>query len=397
MRHIVELRETEAKLLGFKNYGEVSLATKMADTPQEVIAFLRDLAKRSLPQAKNDMKEVKQFARDTLKIDDPQSWDLPFASEKLRQARYSYSDQEVKQYFTLPNVFNGLFGLVQTLFGIRIVPDMAPVWHPDVQFFRIENDNGEKVAQFYMDLYARPNKRGGAWMDNDRTRNRLYGQLQTPVAYLVCNFAKPVGDRPALLTHDDVLTLFHEFGHGLFPHQNHRPLHGDRPGPGDAGAVPGLHPGLPVLSGGVCVPAGPQPQPGAVRPIRRGVLQRLRLSGGDPVQPLHQRLSPADGAVRPAGALLPAAARESVPAQSAGGQLLPGADGKAPDRPKERPDLCPRAVPSRAASRPGPYRNRYSRSRRCLTSARYIYTSRQATCCPPRPYTPCPGRHSPWS
>ena len=215
MRHIVELRETEAKLLDFKNYGEVSLATKMADTPQEVIAFLRDLAKRSLPQAKNDMKEVKQFARDTLKIDDPQSWDLPFASEKLRQARYSYSDQEVKQYFTLPNVFNGLFGLVQTLFGIRIVPDTAPVWHPDVRFFRIENDKGEKVAQFYMDLYARPNKRGGAWMDNDRTRNRLYGQLQTPVAYLVCNFAKPVGDKPALLTHDDVLTLFHEFGHGL--------------------------------------------------------------------------------------------------------------------------------------------------------------------------------------
>ncbi len=215
MRRIVDLRAQEARLLGYRNYGEVSLATKMAKTPEEVVAFLRDLAQKSLPQAKADMAEVKAFAKDNLGIADPQSWDLPYASEKLREARYAYSDQEVKQYFTLPAVFNGLFGLVQTLFNIRIVKDNAPVWHPDVQFFRIENAQGEKIAQFYVDLYARPNKRGGAWMDNDRTRNRLYGALQTPVAYLVCNFAKPVGDKPALLTHDDVLTLFHEFGHGL--------------------------------------------------------------------------------------------------------------------------------------------------------------------------------------
>lgn len=215
MRRIVDLRAQEARLLGYRNYGEVSLATKMAKTPEEVVAFLRDLAQKSLPQAKADMAEVKAFAKDNLGIADPQSWDHPYASEKLREARYAYSDQEVKQYFTLPAVFNGLFGLVQTLFNIRIVKDNAPVWHPDVQFFRIENAQGEKIAQFYVDLYARPNKRGGAWMDNDRTRNRLYGALQTPVAYLVCNFAKPVGDKPALLTHDDVLTLFHEFGHGL--------------------------------------------------------------------------------------------------------------------------------------------------------------------------------------
>lgn len=215
MRRIVDLRAQEARLLGYRNYGEVSLATKMAKTPEEVVAFLRDLAQKSLPQAKADMAEVKAFAKDNLGIADPQSWDLPYASEKLREARYAYSDQEVKQYFTLPAVFNGLFGLVQTLFNIRIVKDNAPVWHPDVQFFRIENAQGEKIALFYVDLYARPNKRGGAWMDNDRTRNRLYGSLQTPVAYLVCNFAKPVGDKPALLTHDDVLTLFHEFGHGL--------------------------------------------------------------------------------------------------------------------------------------------------------------------------------------
>ena len=215
MKRIVELRAREASLLGYHNYGEVSLATKMANSPQEVVSFLRDLAQKSLPQAKADMAEVKTFAKEKLGIDDPQSWDLPYASEKLREAQYAFSDQEVKQYFTLPAVFKGLFGLMQTLFNIRIVKDTAPVWHPDVQFFRIENEKGEKIAQFYMDLYARANKRGGAWMDNDRTRNRLYGELQTPVAYLVCNFAKPVGDKPALLTHDDVLTLFHEFGHGL--------------------------------------------------------------------------------------------------------------------------------------------------------------------------------------
>lgn len=200
MKRIVELRAREASLLGYHNYGEVSLATKMANSPQEVVSFLRDLAQKSLPQAKADMAEVKTFAKEKLGIDDPQSWDLPYASEKLREAQYAFSDQEVKQYFTLPAVFKGLFGLVQTLFNIRIVKDTAPVWHPDVQFFRIENEKGEKIAQFYMDLYARANKRGGAWMDNDRTRNRLYGELQTPVAYLVCNFAKPVGDKPALLT-----------------------------------------------------------------------------------------------------------------------------------------------------------------------------------------------------
>ena len=215
MTRIVELRQSEAAILGYQNYGEVSLATKMASTPDEVVTFLRDLAKRSLAQAKVEVEEVKAFAREKLGIADPQSWDLTFASEKLREARYAYSDQEVKQYFTEPAVFSGLFGLVQKLFSIRIVPDTAPVWHPDVKFFRIENAQGEKVAQFYMDLYARANKRGGAWMDNDRVRRRVNGHLDTPTAYLVCNFSKPVGNKPALLTHDDVLTLFHEFGHGL--------------------------------------------------------------------------------------------------------------------------------------------------------------------------------------
>ena len=215
MQQIVALRAKEAALLGFKNYGELSLATKMASSTDEVIAFLRDLAQKSLPQARQDMAEVKAYAKEQLGIADPQSWDLPFASEKLRQAKYAFSDQEVKQYFTEPAVFKGLFSLVEFLYDIRIVADTASVWHPDVKFFRIENLQGEKIAEFYMDLYARANKRGGAWMDNDRVRNRLFGHLQTPTAYLVCNFSKPVGDKPALLTHDDVLTLFHEFGHGL--------------------------------------------------------------------------------------------------------------------------------------------------------------------------------------
>ena len=215
MKHIVELRRDEAALLDYPHYGALSLATKMAETTDDVTGFLRDLAQKSLPQAKADMAEVKQFATDVLGIDNPQSWDLPYASEKLREAKYAYSDQEVKQYFTEPAVFKGLFGLVERLFGITIVAAEAPVWHPDVKFFRIQNEAGEKIAEFYMDLYARANKRGGAWMDNDRVRNRLNGILETPIAYLVCNFSKPVGGKPALLTHDDVLTLFHEFGHGL--------------------------------------------------------------------------------------------------------------------------------------------------------------------------------------
>ena len=215
MKHIVELRRDEAALLDYPHYGALSLATKMAETTDDVTGFLRDLAQKSLPQAKADMAEVKQFATDVLGIENPQSWDLPYASEKLREAKYAYSDQEVKQYFTEPAVFKGLFGLVERLFGITIVAADAPVWHPDVKFFRIQNEAGEKIAEFYMDLYARANKRGGAWMDNDRVRNRLNGSLETPIAYLVCNFSKPVGGKPALLTHDDVLTLFHEFGHGL--------------------------------------------------------------------------------------------------------------------------------------------------------------------------------------
>ena len=216
IRELLALRQKEAELLGFKNYAEVSLATKMAETPAEVLTFLEDLAAKSKPWAEKDEKELESFARDTLGIADFKPWDTAYASEKLREAHYSYSDQEVKQYFTLPQVFKGLFGLVERLFDIRLTEDTAPVWHKDVKFWRISDASGKLVAQFYTDLYARPTKRGGAWMDNDLTACDLPdGTHRTPTAYLVCNFAEPVGDKPALLTHDDVETLFHEFGHGL--------------------------------------------------------------------------------------------------------------------------------------------------------------------------------------
>lgn len=216
IRELLALRQREAELLGFKNFAEVSLATKMAETPAEVIAFLRDLAQKSKPWAEKDERELEAFAKAELGIDKFEPWDSAYASEKLREAHYSYSDQEVKQYFTLPQVFSGLFGLVEKLFDIRITEDTAPVWHKDVKFWRISDANGSLIAQFYTDLYARATKRGGAWMDNDLTACDLPdGTHRTPTAYLVCNFAEPVDGKPALLTHDDVETLFHEFGHGL--------------------------------------------------------------------------------------------------------------------------------------------------------------------------------------
>lgn len=211
---ILRLRREEAALLGFADYAESSLATKMADTPAEVIAFLRDLASRAKPFAEKDMAALRAFAADELDIADMQPWDQAYASEKLRQARYSYSDQEVKQYLTEPTVFSGLFKLAETLYGIRIRPATASVWHSDVKYFEVCRDD-EVIASFYADLYAREGKRSGAWMDADRTRCVMDGVLQTPVAYLVCNFAQGVNGRPATLTHDDVTTLFHEFGHCL--------------------------------------------------------------------------------------------------------------------------------------------------------------------------------------
>jgi oligopeptidase A len=213
---ILALRQEEAKLLGYDNFAEVSLVPKMAQTPQAVTSFLRDLAARAKPYAEKDLADLRTFAREHLGLNDPQPWDLPYVSEKLKEARYAFSEQEVKQYFTAPKVLAGLFKIVETLFDVTILPDQAPVWNAGVQFHRIERD-GQLIGQFYLDPSARTGKRGGAWMDDVRGRwlRPDTGVLQTPVAHLVCNFADGVDGKPALLTHDDVTTLFHEFGHGL--------------------------------------------------------------------------------------------------------------------------------------------------------------------------------------
>ena len=216
---LLKLRDEEAKLLGYKNFAEVSLVPKMAQSPEHVIQFLEDLAKRARPYAEQDFAELQQFAKDELGLDQLKAWDIPYASEKLQERRYAFSAQEVKQYFPEHKVIDGLFRLVQNLFSVTILPDTASVWHKDVRFYRIERD-GRLVGQFYLDLYARAGKSGGAWMDDARGRRLdTNGALQTPVAYLTCNFTEPaVQDgvvQPSLFTHDEVITLFHEFGHGL--------------------------------------------------------------------------------------------------------------------------------------------------------------------------------------
>jgi oligopeptidase A len=215
MARIVELRREIAQLLGYNSYAEVSLVPKMADSPQQVLAFLDDLAQKSRPFAEKDVAELREFARAELGLEKLESWDVAYASEKLRVKRYSFSDQEVKQYFPEEVALQGLFRVAETLYGIRISPAKARTWHEDVRFFEIRDTGGKLVGQFYMDLYARDTKRGGAWMDDAITRRRKGAELQTPVAYLTCNFSRPVGGKPALFTHDEVLTLFHEFGHGL--------------------------------------------------------------------------------------------------------------------------------------------------------------------------------------
>ena len=216
---LLQLRNEEARLLDYRNFAEVSLVPKMAQSPEHVIEFLEDLARRARPFAEQDLAELKTFARDELGIDQLESWDLTYASEKLREQRYAFSAQEVKEYFPEPKVIDGLFRLVQNLFSVEIRPDTAPVWHPDVRFFRIERE-GKLIGQFYLDLYARSGKGGGAWMDDARGRRlETGGGVQTPVAYLTCNFTPPAtidGQlEPSLFTHDEVTTLFHEFGHGL--------------------------------------------------------------------------------------------------------------------------------------------------------------------------------------
>jgi oligopeptidase A len=216
---LLKLRDEEARLLDYRNYAEVSLVPKMAQSPEHVIEFLEDLARRARPFAEKDLAELRAFAAEELGLASLEAWDLAYASEKLRERRYAFSAQEVKEYFPEPKVVDGLFKLVQGLFSVQIQPDSAPVWHPDVRFFRIERD-GKLVGQFYLDLYARSGKGGGAWMDDARGRRlETGGTIQTPVAYLTCNFTPPASVdgqlQPSLFTHDEVTTLFHEFGHGL--------------------------------------------------------------------------------------------------------------------------------------------------------------------------------------
>ena len=212
---ILELRAETARLLDYESYAAVSLATKMAASPREVLDFLADLAARARPFAERDMEEVRRFAREELNMADVRACDVAYVSEKLRQERYSFSDQEVKQHFPEDQVLAGMFRVVETIYGVRIRPAEAETWHSTVRFHEIVDASGERIGRFYLDLYAREAKRGGAWMDDAINRRRLANRVQTPVAFLTCNFSGPVGGRPALFTHAEVNTLFHEFGHGL--------------------------------------------------------------------------------------------------------------------------------------------------------------------------------------
>ncbi|QSQ42554.1 M3 family metallopeptidase [Xanthomonas translucens pv. undulosa] len=215
IERILALRGELAGLLGFASYAEYSLATKMARSPDEVLGFLRDLAARAKPYAQRDRAELEAYAREHLGLDELQAWDLAYASEKLKQARYSFSEQEVKHYFTEPKVLDGLFGVINDLYGLQVQADTAPVWHPDVRFFRVSDAQGRLVGQFYLDLYAREGKRGGAWMDDCRNRRDRADGVQTPLVYLVCNFGRGGDGKPATFTHNEVTTVFHEMGHGL--------------------------------------------------------------------------------------------------------------------------------------------------------------------------------------
>ncbi|WP_417504770.1 oligopeptidase A [Marinomonas gallaica] len=213
---ILALRHEMAQILGFDNYAELSVATKMAESGQQVVDFLDDLAVKSKPSAEQDLADLKAFAKQEHGIESLNAWDVGYYAEKLREQKFSISQEVLRPYFPINKVLSGLFYTAQTLFGVDIREESGfDTYHNDVQLFTISK-NGEDIARFFLDPYAREGKRGGAWMDECRVRRRLEdGRLQLPVAYLVCNFTQPIGDQPALLTHDEVTTLFHEFGHGL--------------------------------------------------------------------------------------------------------------------------------------------------------------------------------------
>jgi len=217
MEEILALRHEKSQLLGFANYAGLSLATKMADSTDQVTGFLLDLATRAKPQAEKELAALREYAKDELGLDELHPWDTTWATEKLRQARYQLSQEDLRPYFSADRVKAGLFQVVERLYGVKIVENTEAVdtWHEDVKFYEIHNPDGSVRGQFYTDLYARAKKRGGAWMDVCRMRRAQGNDTQIPVAYLTCNFTPSVGGKPALLTHGEVETLFHEFGHGL--------------------------------------------------------------------------------------------------------------------------------------------------------------------------------------
>lgn len=215
IEQLLSLRAEEAQLLGYSDFSALRLETRMADTADQVQTFLHDLASKARPYAEHDLQELRAFALEQFSLEDPQPWDNAFISERLRQQRYNYSEEEVRQYFTEPRVLKGLFDVAQTLFDIRFEAIQAPVWHKDASAWNVLNKQGETQGILYLDLYARPGKQGGAWVDSERSRKRTANGLETPIVYLTCNFTPPHDGRPALLTHDDVITLFHESGHAL--------------------------------------------------------------------------------------------------------------------------------------------------------------------------------------
>lgn len=215
IEQLLTLRAEEAGLLGFDSFADMRLETRMADSPAQVLEFLRELAARARPYGERDLAELREFAARELGIDTLAPWDIPFASERLREARYAYSEEEVRQYFTEPRVLEGLFDVVGRLFDVRLRPVDVPVWHEDARAYDVHDASGESLGTLYLDLYARQGKQSGAWVDSERSRRRTPAGLQTPVVYLTCNFSRPSGERPSLLTHDDVITLFHESGHAL--------------------------------------------------------------------------------------------------------------------------------------------------------------------------------------
>ena len=213
---ILKLRQEEAQLLGFKHYADYSVDVKMAESPEQIISFLEELADKSHPHAVREFSELTEFAQAELGLNELQAWDVSYASDKLKQKLFDFSSEDLKPYFPADHVLNGLFSLVESLYNIKIKQQSDfDTWHPDVRFYEIMNADGVVQAQFYLDLYARQHKRGGAWMADCCSRFRTEDGLQIPVAFMTCNSSSPTGDKPALFTHDEVITLFHEFGHGL--------------------------------------------------------------------------------------------------------------------------------------------------------------------------------------